>query len=331
MKFENFRYERPNMQVFEKEFDHLLSEFENAGSADEQNLLIELINRLRADFESMVNIASIRYSIDATNPDYEKEQEFFDTQRPIFAGHEARFYHAILQSKFQKQLQERWGKHLFEIAAVKVLTFHPSIIEDLQRENHLISEYDKLRASAKIMFEGKERNLSDIIAFETSPDREVRKHASEAKWQFFADNAKEFDQIFNELVALRHDMAVRLGFSNFVQLGYKRMLRTDYNPYMVADYRRQVLEVIVPLAAKLRKRQAQRLGIDSLKYYDLSAVFKSGNPTPKGEPDWIVDNGVRMYEELSHETAEFFNFMLNSNLMDLVSKKGKVIKAMLKK
>ncbi|OWY24024.1 M3 family oligoendopeptidase [Sphingobacteriales bacterium UPWRP_1] len=324
MKFENFRYERPNMQVFEKEFDHLLNEFENAGSADEQNLLMELINRLRADFESMVNIASIRYSIDATNPDYEKEQEFFDTQRPIFAGHEARFYQAILQSKFQKQLQERWGKHLFEIASVKVLTFHPSIIEDLQRENHLISEYDKLRASAKIMFEGKERNLSDIVAFETSPNREVRKHASEAKWQFFADNAKEFDNIFNELVALRHDMAVRLGFSNFVQLGYKRMLRTDYNPYMVADYRRQVLEVIVPLAAKLRKRQAQRLGIDDLKYYDLSAVFKSGNPTPKGEPDWIVDNGVRMYEELSHETAEFFNFMLNSNLMDLVSKKGKV-------
>lgn len=324
MKFESFRYERPNMPVFEKEFDHLLEEFENASSADEQNLIIELINRLRADFDSMVNIASIRYSIDATNPDFEKEQDFFDTQRPVFAGHEARFYQALIKSKFHKQLEERWGKHLFEIAAVKVLTFHPSIIEDLQKENHLISEYDKLRASAKIMFEGEERNLSDIIAFETSPDRQVRKHASEAKWQFFSENAKEFDEIFDQLVALRHDMAIRLGFNNFVQLGYKRMLRTDYNPYMVADYRKQVLNVIVPLAAELRKRQAQRLGINNLKYYDLNAVFKSGNPTPKGNPDWIVDNGVRMYEELSHETAEFFNFMLNSNLMDLVSKKGKV-------
>ncbi|HRK26267.1 MAG TPA: M3 family oligoendopeptidase [Chitinophagales bacterium] len=324
MKFEQYRYERPNMPVFQKEFDHLLNEFDHAESADEQNLHIEMINRLRADFDSMVNIASIRYSIDATNPDYEKEQEFYDNQRPIFAGYEARFYSALLKSRFRKQLEQRWGKHLFEIAEVKTLTFHPSIIEDLQKENHLISEYDKLRASAKIKFDGKELNLSDIVAYELSPDRQVRKQASEAKWQFFADNAKEFDEIFDQLVALRHDMAKRLGFKNFVQLGYKRMLRTDYNPYMVADYRKQVLDVVVPLAAQLRQRQAKRLGIDHMKYYDLNSVFKSGNPTPKGSPDWIVDNGVKMYEELSHETAEFFNFMLNSNLMDLVSKKGKV-------
>ncbi len=324
MKFENYRYERPNMHIFEKEFDRLLVEFEKAENADEQNLIIEFINRLRADFDSMVNIASIRYSIDATNPDYEKEQIFFDDQRPIFTGFEARFYNALLHSKFKKKLQERWGKHLFEIAEVKVLTFHPSIIEDLQKENHLISEYDKLRASAKIMFLGEERNLSDIMAFEIDSDREIRKQASEAKWKFFADNAKEFDHILDQLVALRNDMAQRLGFNNFVQLGYKRMLRTDYNPYMVADYRKQILDVIVPISKELRKRQSQRLGIDDLKYYDINMMFKNGNPTPKGDPDWIVENGTQMYEELSHETAEFFNFMLNSNLMDLVSKKGKV-------
>ena len=92
---------------------------------------------------------------------------------------------------------------------------------------------------------------------------------------------------------------------------------------MVANYRQQVLEEVVPVAAELRERQAKRLGLDKLKYYDVMLNFNTGNPTPKGNPDWIVENGKKMYADLSPETDEFFNFMLDNDLMDLVSRKGK--------
>src|SRR5690606_10368746 len=58
-------------------------------------------------------------------------------------------------------------------------------------------------------------------------------------------------------------------------------------------------------------------------YYDESFSFKSGNPVPKGDPEWIIENGKKMYKELSEETNEFFTYMIHSNLMDLVAKKGK--------
>jgi M3 family oligoendopeptidase len=114
-----------------------------------------------------------------------------------------------------------------------------------------------------------------------------------------------------------------LGYKNFVELGYARLTRTDYNAEMVANFRKQVEEYIVPVATRLKERQRKRIGVDELKYYDDRFSFKTGNPTPKGDPEWIINNGKKMYSELSPETEEFFNFMLDHELMDLVSKKGK--------
>ena len=156
-----------------------------------------------------------------------------------------------------------------------------------------------------------------------SIDRDMRHRASDAKWQFMASCTEKIDAIYDEQVKLRHKMAKKLGFNNYVELGYLRMLRTDYDSKMVADYRQQVLENVVPLANELRQRQARRIGLDDLKYYDLPMHFHSGNPTPKGSPEWIVQHGKDMYEELSDETGEFFNFMIDNELLDLVTRQGK--------
>jgi M3 family oligoendopeptidase len=102
-----------------------------------------------------------------------------------------------------------------------------------------------------------------------------------------------------------------------------RMMRSDYNAEMVSDFRQQVLDKVVPLTRMLRKKQAARLGISSLKYFDEPLMFITGNANPKGSPEWIIDNGRKMYNELSPETSSFFEFMLKHELMDLVSKKGK--------
>ncbi|HYK72121.1 MAG TPA: M3 family oligoendopeptidase, partial [Pseudoneobacillus sp.] len=185
------------------------------------------------------------------------------------------------------------------------------------------TEYTKLVASAKIQFEGEERTLAQLDPFTESKDREMRKLASETKFGFFKENEEKFDQIYDELVKVRTEIAQKLGYKNFVELGYYRMSRTDYNAEMVANFRNQVKEFIVPIATKLKERQRQRIGLDSLKYYDEGFKFDSGNATPKGSPEWIIENGQKMYEELSKETGEFFRFMQDNNLMDLVAKKGK--------
>ena len=107
------------------------------------------------------------------------------------------------------------------------------------------------------------------------------------------------------------------------ELGYARMLRSDYNSDMVADFRKQVEKYIVPIATSLKERQKKRLGIKTLNYYDEAINFRSGNAKPKGNPEWILKKGEKMYSQLSKETGEYFNYMVKHELLDLVTKKGK--------
>lgn len=323
MKFNDFEYSRPDMPSFKADFEAAIQTFSEASDLKTQDEAMRHINDLRSSFDSMNQIASIRYTQDTTNEQYVVEQQFFDEQLPVFQELESKFYQALIDSQFKDELQDKWGKQLFDIAAAKVKTISPEVVEDLKRENQLASSYTKLIASAKITFEGKERNLQELTPFEQDLDRDMRKRASEAKWGFFEKNGDEIDRIFDELVKVRHQIAVKLGYENYVPLAYNRLMRTDYDAKMIANYRQQVLEEVVPVAVELRQRQAKRLGLDSLAYYDTPLTFNTGNPTPKGNPDWIVENGQKMYADLSPETDEFFNFMLDNDLMDLVSRKGK--------
>jgi M3 family oligoendopeptidase len=323
MKFTDFPYQRPELDSFVKKFEILLEGFENADSLESQNDFFEKINEMREDFSSMNSLCRIRHSINTRDEFYEKENTFFDENSPKYEALNNRFYQLIVNSKFRKSLEKKWGSQLFVIADLSLKTFQPTILEDLQKENKLISNYNKIKAIAEIEFEGKKYNLSTIIPLENSKSRPSRKAAAEAKWTFYEKNSEAFEQIYDQQVKVRHEIAQKLGYKNFIELGYARMLRSDYNAEMVANFRKQILEHVVPVATKLYERQKNRLGLESLNYYDLGFRFASGNPKPQGSPDWILNHASKMYTDLSPETKEFFNFMRDNELMDLVNKEGK--------
>ncbi|ANA78524.1 oligoendopeptidase, M3 family [Paenibacillus vortex V453] len=323
MKFSEYRYERPDVKAFEQKFKEQLNAFTSASTYEEQDQAMTRINKLRSEMDTLGQLVSIRHSIDTNDEFYKAEQDFFDENGPVIQEYITDYYRALVDSKFRTELEDKWGRQLFQLAELSLKTFSPEIIEDLQQENKLTTEYSKLIASAKIQFEGEERTLPQLTPFQQSKDRDMRKRAMEASSGFMAENEATFDRIYDDLVKVRTKMAKKLGFNNYVELGYARMARTDYNAEMVANFRSQVLEHIVPVASKLKERQQNRIDVDQLLYYDENFAFKSGNATPKGDPDWIVSNGAKMYEELSPETHEFFTFMQENGLMDLVAKKGK--------
>ncbi len=323
MKFAEMTYTRPDLDKMELEFNNLLKDFDTAQNADEQKAILSKINTLKNNFSTYASIASVRNSIDTTNTFYEAEQEFFDSNEPVIKDLHIKFYKALGSSRFKNELQANFGNQLFKLADVSVKTFDPSIIEDLKEENKLGTHYTKLVASAEVEFNGEKMTLPALSAFMESTDRDVRKKAYAANHGFFAAHEKEFDEIYDKLVKVRTRIAHKLGYKNFVELAYYRMARTDYNAEMIAGFREQVLKYVVPLATQLREKQRKRIGVDKLKAYDLSHNFNSGNPKPHGTPEEIVANGQKMYSELSKETKEFFDFMVNNDLMDLVNKKGK--------
>ena len=323
MKFSEYRYERLDAEAFKQAMVRLLEELKNAGSPEESKQAVVAINRLRSEFDTMQTLVSIRHSIDTRDEFYEAEQAFMDETGPVLEEYITEYYRSLVQSPYRSELEQEWGTQLFRIAEISLKTFHPSIIEDLQAENKRTTEYSKLIASAQIEFDGQTLNLSQLVPFEEALDRDVRKRASDARYAFMAEHGAELDRIFDELVQIRTRIAGKLGYPSFIELGYDRMMRTDYNAGMVERFRRQVLERIVPAAEKLWRRQAERLGLDGLKLYDEPVSFRTGNAAPKGDPDWIIAGADRMYREMSPETDEFFTFMRERELMDLVSKPGK--------
>lgn len=323
MKFSEYEYKRPDVKEIEQRFKQLIQQFEQAASFEEQDKAMSDINKLRSEFESMAEIAVIRHSIDTNDEFYKAEQEYIDEASPVYQEYITDYYKALVESQFRSELEAKWGTQLFKLAELALKAFHPDIIEDMQLNNKLATEYSQLIASAKIPFEGEERTLSQLLPFELSPDRDLRRRASEARYSFMAEHEQDFDRIYDELVKTRTRMAQKLGYKNYVELAYIRMNRTDYDADMVANFRKQVLEHIVPVAQKLKERQRERIGVDSLRIYDDNFSFKTGNATPKGDADWILEQGKKMYAELSPETDEFFKFMVDRELMDLVSKKGK--------
>lgn len=321
--FDQYTYERPNFDEGKIRFEQLLNNFKEATSMEEQSEAIKEISVFRESFSTQENLAYIRASIDTNDTFYQQERDFFDEVSPQLEELITAYYKELVSSKFRKELEDKWGSQLFNMADYSIKAFSPEIINLLQQENKLSSEYSKLVASAQVEFDGKTLTLAQLGPYAESTDREFRKKAIETRVQFFQSNESKFDDIFDRLVKIRHEIAVMLGYKNFVELGYIRMMRVDYDAQMVKTFRDQVRDFIVPLASKLYDRQAARIGVDKLKFHDESLNFLTGNAKPHGSPEWIIDNGTKMYNELSPETGEFFSYLTDRKLMDVEAKTGK--------
>ena len=323
MKFQEYKYERPNYEEIKESFLDLVNKIKSADSYKKQYKYIMELNDIRKHIETMSTLASIRNSINTADEFYEKETNYWDEHGPLYTELNSDFYKAIVNSKFKEEIINDFSEQFYKICEYSLKSFSPEIIPQLQEENKLMSRYTKLLASAKINFKGENLNLSGLYKYMLSQDRSERIEASKAYYNYFEKHEEEFDEIYDNLVKVRHDIAKKLGFSNFTELGYIRMHRTDYNPEMVVNLRRQILEYIVPLCNKLYEKQAKRLNLNKLTYIDENLEFLDGNATIKGDSDYIIENGIKMYKELSKETKEFFDFMLENNLMDLETKHNK--------
>ncbi|MBX7408444.1 M3 family oligoendopeptidase [Clostridium chauvoei] len=323
MMFSEYKYERPNFEVYKNTILKSISEMEIAGDFKEIEIKLENIEKLRSNYDTMFNLSYIRHTINTKDEFYDKEQEYFDENGPLYSEVDNAFFKFINNSRFKKIFIDRYGEQFIKLIDLKLKSFSSEIIDDLKEENRLVTEYGKLIASAKIIYNGEELNISSIGKYTEDLDRNIRKEASEKLWGFFEENENKFDEIYDSLVKVRTKIAKKLGYKNFIELGYIRMSRTDYNKDMVNTFRKQVEKYIVPIANKAFKKQKERLGLKELNYYDLSINFLSGNAIPKGNKEWMLDKASKMYSELSKETKEFFSFMVNNKLLDLESKKNK--------
>ena len=324
MKFSQMPYKRPVYEDLQSQLQILLQQFKDVSTAEACFDVYKAYDDCSSAYITMFNLARIRNALDVNDEFYNKEKEYSDMTIPKLQEINQAFTTALLNSPFRSDMENKWGSLMFNNAEMELKTISSEIVSDLQEENTLVTEYSNLIASSQMDFDGKTLTFAEIISYFENPDRSVRKSAQYAMANWFTSRAEQLDTIFDELVKVRTRIAKKLGYSNFVQLGYDRMQRNCYDQDMVAKFRKGVVEHIVPIVIKLKKEQAQRIGVGTLKAYDQYFKFPDGNVKPKGTADDLLAHGKKMYRELSVETAEFIDFMLDNELFDVLARPGKV-------
>lgn len=323
MIFSDFTYERPDLNQYETTFNAANKHFSEASSYSDAKTALQELNRLRGDMAKNMKLAYIRHSIDTSDNFYRDENDFWDHHEPLVNQIHNHFYESLLSSPFRTQLEADFPATLFLFAEDQLRLLDDSVIELKQQENEMVSQYIQVIALAELEFEGKKRTLSELSAFFTEPNRETRKAAHAVYESFFVTHEQEIDEIFDQLVTLRHQQAQKLGFANYVEYGDRLMNRWSYDRQQLHTFRQFIVEEVVPINQKLYKRQQERLGIDTLFHYDLPLVYPTGNPRPQGNRNDLVQKAQAMYHELSDETGNFFDQMIQQELMDLDGRPGK--------
>lgn len=322
-RFKDLPYVRPDFAKIKTELAAITEKMKNAASYEEAKAAYFDFESIMSDLRDAYTIVSIRHTVDTRDKFYDDENEFLSEAFPELSPYTVAFSNALYDGKFKADFEKEFGKQLLSMIELERKSFSEKNIPLQQKEAKLCNEYEKIIASAEIDFDGEKRNLYGVMKYFEDEDREVRKAAWKKYEEFFASHEKRFEEIWDELIKVRNEQGRNLGFENFIPLGYMQQGRTDYNAADVASFREQVKEELVPLCSKLYEAQAKRLNLDKVRVYDENCVFADGNATPIGNDDELVEIAREMYKDMSKETGEFIDFMIDHELLDLKNKPGK--------
>ena len=323
MKFPQMTYKRVELEPALEKMQVLLDKFKGAKTAEEAFAAFKEVDDFNGYCDTMFSLGFIRHTLDTKDEFYDAEKDYIDETTPKLMPLKQEFTKALLASPFRKEFEAKWGTLMFDKAEMELKTFKPEIVPDLQEENKLVSEYDKLVASAEIEFDGKTLTLAQLGPYHEDPDRTVREASLRARADWFMQHAEKLDSIFDELVKVRTRMAKKLGYKSFTELGYYRMERLCYGGKEVDNFRQAVLSYIVPVVGRFKSEQAKRIGVETIRPYDDACLYLDGNAKPVGTPDDIFAHSKKMYHELSKDTAAFIDFMLEKELFDVLTRPGK--------
>ena len=323
LKFSDYPFIVPTEKRTINKLESLIQELKECGSAKTASLAIKHWNKYMDDLQTQVSIVYVLYTLDSNNKAYKRANDAVDELMPVVQKYDTDYKKILAKARYRKELEEKFGKFYFKMIDFSLKSFDEKILQDCIEENRLSSRYGEILGTAQIPFRGETLNLSQIGKYIQDTDRDTRVEAAAALDKWLGEHDEEIGEIYSKLVTLRDGMAKKLGFKNYIELGYLRMGRYDYNPKMVASYRKQIEESVVPVCNKLYKDQAKRLGIKNPQYYDYTVSFKSGNPVPAGDEKYLVECARKMYHGLSKESGEFFDFMVDHELLDLSARKGK--------
>ncbi|MDO7876256.1 M3 family oligoendopeptidase [Hymenobacter sp. ASUV-10] len=185
-------------------------------------------------------------------------------------------------------------------------------------------QYAATVGAMTVTLDGEELTLPQAADRLKNPDRMVRETAYRAIQQRRLQDSKPLDELFTELVQLRHQVALNAGFENFRDYMFAALGRFDYTPQDCFNFHAAIRETVVPLIDNIDLERRQDLNLPALRPWDLD-VDPSGQPPlrPFGTGDELLEKTITVFQNLDPYLGDCLRTMRTMGHLDLESRKGK--------
>ena len=322
MKVSELPYRRVTLEEVSAVMEDVISRIQNAQSVDEILKAREDYLKILLEYSTNASLASMRYTINTVDEFYVAENDYYDEIGPSVGNYNVAYASVLLDSPFRPELEKALSPVLFASMENDRKAMSEKIIEDMVEENKIVREYSDMMAAMEFEFRGETLPRAMLMKYAKDADRDTRKECYEVLGRGLEAHKAQLDDIFDRLVKVRDRMAKKMGYVNFVEMGYYRMGRLCYDQEKVRTFRENVLKDIVPVVARLRTENAKRLGIDEYKFYDDGVIMPGGDPKPFGK-EAIFAAAEEMYHAMSEEAGAFIDLMLENEAFDVDSRKNK--------
>lgn len=267
----------------------------------------------------------IRMTSQTDNKEFEEAYlDFVENFQPQVKRAGSRLQMLYVNSPARKEIpNDRYGV-LDRKISNQVAIFREENVALETAEAKLSQQYQKITGAMTVELEGKELTLSQAAAYLEKTDRRMRQHAWEMITERFLKDRLILEQIFNEMISVRQQIAHNAGFDNYRDYSFRRLERFDYSPEDCLLFQDSVEKHIVPLMRQLDVRQRKMMGLEELRPWDLQADPLGRPPLhPFDSVDELLSKCEAIIKRVDDKFAIEYSRMVKLNLLDLESRIGK--------
>ncbi|HXB04923.1 MAG TPA: M3 family oligoendopeptidase [Candidatus Angelobacter sp.] len=276
-------------------------------------------------FESLLSeaaaLANFAYSCDTTDPDREAAQLRFGSQITPRA-HEQR---VRLQGRLVELGYVRPGlETMIQRFRNQMDIFDEANVPLFAEISELGTQWAKINGAMTVQWEGEEKTPAQLLPFLLSTDRDVRERAFRLRAQPYIEQRDVLAGIFDRMYDLRQKVAKNAGFANYRDFAHREKNRFDYTPEDCMRFHVAVEEAVLPAVERINERRRRRMGLDTLRPWDMSAD-PSGRPplTPFEDIRGLIDPAAPVFAHVDPDFRGYYQAMDDAGLLDLDNRKGK--------
>lgn len=267
----------------------------------------------------------IRMTCDTTNPALEEAFAYFVTEiEPKIKPYSFAINKKLLSSPYCNSLDKDIFFPYLRSVENSVSLFREESIPWQSEINLLAQQYGTISGAMTITVDGKEYTLQQAAKLLQSPDRVLRRKVFSLVSERRLKDKEKLDTLFDQLLGLRHKVAVAAGFENYRDYKFRELGRFDYTPEDCFAFHQAVKEHIVPLQRELLEHRRKLIGVDELKPYDVDAEPEGRKPLqPFNNGDEMLEKSIAVFSKLRPFFGDCLSRMKSMGRMDLDSRIGK--------